>query len=127
MFLAVASFVYGGNEWKQEANTNGVEVSYQVQQCNGFEVVVLKMKNTNNYAVNVEWANELELQNAPAPVRSDWRGDGSGVSTISLAAGETMEGSCTNGVLKVEPTTMSSMPPMPVEEYNMVNTKIEKQ
>ena len=127
MFLAVATFGYSGNDWKQELNTNGVEVSYQVQQCNGFEVVLLKIKNTNNYAVTLEWANELELQNAPTPVRSDWKNDGSGMSTITLAPGETMEGSCTASALTVEPATMSSMPPLPVQEYNMVNTKIEKQ
>lgn len=117
------------NEWIAELQKEGVEVYYKVQQCNEQEVVLLKVINTNGYQIKIQWADKLELEGAPA-VRSDWRGDGSGISTLELNAGETIAATCdmeNNTQMIVVPGNMSSLAPMPVQEYHMENTIINKQ
>lgn len=117
------------NEWIPELRKEGVEVYYKVQQCNEQEVVLLKVINTNTYQVNMQWADKLELEGAPGSVRSDWKGDGSGVSTLELNPGETIAATCdmqSNTQMIVVPGSMSSLAPMPVKEYHMESTTINK-
>ena len=117
------------NDWTLDLQKEGVEVYYKVQQCNEQEVVLLKVINTNEYQIDIQWADELKVEGPPNTLRSDWKDDGSGVSTLELNAGETIEATCdmeSNKQLVIDPINMTSLRPTPIQKYIMVEVTISK-
>lgn len=66
---------------------NGVEAYYQLNKCNGEDVVYVKFINHNNYPVMIQWTDAVFTQDLK------WV-NGSSQKNISLAASQQKEGNC---------------------------------
>ncbi|MFT3947309.1 MAG: hypothetical protein QM763_10075 [Agriterribacter sp.] len=75
--------------WQLGTTTNGVEFYYAISKCNTENIVFLKMKNKNNYNVEVRWKEvfqtQLEANKEPGVEKK-----------IILKPGETSESDCVN-------------------------------
>lgn len=75
------------------ANTmDGVEASFQLNTCNGEDVVFVKFINHNEYAVKVEWFDGVFTQELKW-VNKEQAGD---KKSITLAAKAESKGTCLN-------------------------------
>ncbi|MCC6289018.1 MAG: hypothetical protein IT249_14130 [Chitinophagaceae bacterium] len=75
--------------WQLETTVNAVEFYYAISKCNTETVVFLKMKNKNNYNVQVSWKEVFQTQ-----LEKD-KETGTGKKII-IPPGETFESDCTN-------------------------------
>ncbi len=108
--------------WQLETTVNGVEFYYAISKCNTENVVFLKMKNKNNYNVQVSWKEVFQTQlekNKETGVEKK----------ITILPGETFESDCTNIVhpelvifsSQINPTYIVS-----ISKFNYKNIMISK-
>lgn len=77
--------------WKLDATLSGVEFYHAIMECNGRNVVFLRLNNKNNYKVAVSWKEEFatrQLENRTA--------GHSGRKQMVLFPGETLQENCSS-------------------------------
>ncbi|MFT3750043.1 MAG: hypothetical protein QM768_17125 [Agriterribacter sp.] len=75
--------------WQLETTVNGVEFYYAISKCNTENVVFLKMKNKNNYNVQVSWQEIFQTQ-------LEKNKETGMEKKITILPGETSASDCTN-------------------------------
>jgi len=78
--------VTGGN------TMDGVEASFQLNKCNGLDVVYIKFFNHNSYPVKIEWIDAVFTKELK------WVNDSKGVDrkSLTLLANTEAKGECAN-------------------------------
>lgn len=78
--------VTGGN------TMDGVEASFQLNKCNGVDVVYVKFFNHNSYPVKIEWVDAVFTQELK------WVNDAAGTNkkSLNLPANTEAKGDCSN-------------------------------
>ena len=100
VLLLAGSIAFGQqNDWTSVSSQDGVNISYKVVHCDmdkGYdtEYYILKIENTLDHKVSVIWDLKLWFDGV-CKTCDDPNGEYHKV--IELAAGETREGSCTDG------------------------------
>ncbi len=74
----------------------GVEATYMLEKCNSVDVVLLKLKNTNNYAVKTQWINSVVTKDG-----KDLFGTNSKISRIRIGANGEGAGDCSGNTVEL--------------------------
>ena len=86
--------VYAAAEWVLVATVNNVDFYYQITDCSGKNVVLLKFNNRNASKVKVTWKEVFTTQ-----FEKDRTGL-AGTKQLLLATGETFEAACSEVKIK---------------------------
>ncbi|PVD49476.1 hypothetical protein DC498_24730 [Terrimonas sp.] len=108
--------------WQLETTVNGVEFYYAISKCNTESVVFLKMKNKNNYNVQVSWQEVFQTQ-------LEKNKETGTEKKVTILPGETFESDCANishpelviFSSQINPTYVVS-----ISKFNYKNIKISK-
>jgi hypothetical protein len=73
---------------------NGVEANYKLGKCNSFDVILLKLTNTNDYSVKAEWTNLVQTNDGRDLF-------GTGVSFINLPPKSETAGDCSGSTTQL--------------------------
>jgi hypothetical protein len=84
------SRVAQGGKWQLGAQVNGVQFYYQLNECAGRKIVLLKFNNTNPGAVKISWNEEFLVDENNQTVRQA----SSEKKSLELAPGETDVPTC---------------------------------
>jgi len=122
------------DQWEFMYEIDGVNFYYKATEChdeaNGFhrEYVLLKLENTNDYAVVVEWDVEMYYFNECFNCGDKLNDEHHRVATIE--ANQTIEGTCTLGeekTLKIFSRFLDfDNPKATLTNFKLINKKITK-
>jgi hypothetical protein len=87
-----------------QTNVNGVESYCMKMSCNGEDYIVIKLKNTNNYQVKVEWTDAIFYNGVWNPAN--------GVKKLVLPASSESAGDC-SGEIKLRVSINSILNNLP--------------
>jgi hypothetical protein len=73
---------------------NGIEANYKLAKCNSFDVILLKLTNTNEYSVKAEWTNLVQTNDGRDLF-------GTGISSINLPPKSETAGDCSGNTVLV--------------------------
>ena len=96
------------NEWTLGPAANGVEFYYAVDNCNGENVIYLKLTNTNAHPVIVTWKDEIWLEGNQAP------NEVSAAKTMTIPGNQAISqlcGSQPDPLLAISLNELTSSPP----------------
>ena len=104
-------------KWQLDKTISGVEFFYAISSCGGQDVVFLKMKNNNNYSVEISWKEVFQTQLAKEKEAF------TGGKKIVLPPGELLESDCTHPANPSLLTRSSQVDPTYVVTISKFNYK----